>query len=275
MRVGIGLPNVHPGTSRETILEWARLAEEGPFTSLGVLHRTSWDVHDPLETLAAAAGVTRRVALVTMVAVAPLYETEQLAKSSAEIQRASEGRLVLGLSVGARPEDYEAAGVSTRGRGRRLDELLVALPDLWDELGAEAPTVLVGGTADLAFARMARWSDGYVHGGGPPRAFATAALKSLAAWRDYERPGRPRLWGQSYFVLGDAETAAHARDYMRAYYDFTGPFVERIVEDLLETPQAIAARVRGYAEAGCDELILLPAVSDPEQVHRLAEVLAG
>jgi hypothetical protein len=33
--------------------------------------------------------------------------------------------------------------------------------------------------------------------------------------------------------------------------------------------------VRGYAEAGCDELVLLPAVNDPEQVDRLADVVAG
>jgi hypothetical protein len=32
--------------------------------------------------------------------------------------------------------------------------------------------------------------------------------------------------------------------------------------------------VRGYAEAGCDELILFPSVADPAQLDRLAEVLA-
>jgi hypothetical protein len=45
------------------------------------------------------------------------------------------------------------------------------------------------------------------------------------------------------------------------------------VEGLLTTPQAVAAQVRGYAEAGCDELVLLPAVTDPEQADRLADVV--
>ena len=62
---------------------------------------------------------------------------------------------------------------------------------------------------------------------------------------------------------------------MREYYAFTGPYVERIVAELLTTPQAVAQFVRGYAEAGCDELALFPAVPHPDQLNRLAAVLAG
>lgn len=273
--VGIGLPNVIPGTTTETLVEWARRADRGPFTSLGVLDRRAWDCPDPMEALLAVAPETERVVLATVVVVAPLRTTERLAEEAAEVQAASDGRLVLGVSVGARVEDYEAAGADPRGRGRRLDEQLFRLPDLWEGSGALAPPVLVGGTADVAFARMARFADGYVHGGGPPRAFANAAVKARAAWADFARPGDPRLWGQSYFALGDRDTAARGRAYMRQYYGFTGPFVERIVEGLLTTPQAVAQRVRGYAEAGCDELVMVPAVADPRQVDLLAEVIAG
>lgn len=272
MRVGVGLPNTIPGTSPETLLEWSRRAEAGPFTSVGVLHRVKYDAHDPFDALAAAAAETRRVSLVTMVAVGPLYEAEDLAERSGAVHASSDGRLILGLSTGARVEDYEAAGVDPRGRGRRLDDQLRRLPELWEDRG---PPILVGGLADRAFARMARWSDGYVHGGGPPRAFAGAALRARAAWRDLGRPGEPRLWGQSYFVLGDDDTVEGGLDYMRGYYAFVGPFAERIVEATLRTPQAIAQQVRGYDEAGCEELILLPAVNDPAQVDRLAEVIAG
>jgi hypothetical protein len=62
---------------------------------------------------------------------------------------------------------------------------------------------------------------------------------------------------------------------MRDYYSFTGPFADRIAEGMLATPQGVAAFVRGYAEAGCDELVLLPAVADIEQLMRLQEVLSG
>jgi len=35
---------------------------------------------------------------------------------------------------------------------------------------------------------MARYADGYVHGGGPPRAFAGAVSRAHAAWIDLGRP---------------------------------------------------------------------------------------
>src|SRR6476661_6598977 len=43
---------------------------------------------------------------------------------------------------------------------------------------------------------------------------------------------------------------------------------------LLTTPQAIAQFVQGYADAGCDELILFPTVPDLAQLAQLADVLA-
>jgi alkanesulfonate monooxygenase SsuD/methylene tetrahydromethanopterin reductase-like flavin-dependent oxidoreductase (luciferase family) len=280
MRVGIGLPNAVPGTNGRTLLEWARRAEAGPFTSLGVLDRVAYDSHEPLGTLAAAAAATERIRLATMVVIAPLRPKSVLAKQAASVDELSGGRLTLGLAVGARTEDYEAAGVPHVGRGRRFDDQLEDLRDLWDSaLGPKpaqpgGPELLVGGTTDLAFARVARHADGYVHGGGPPRAFARAADTARAAWADAGRPDHPALWGQGYFALG-ADAFERGRGYMLDYYAFTGPFAERIAEGLLTTPQQVASQVRGYAEAGCDELVLLPAVSDPEQVERLADVVAA
>jgi hypothetical protein len=83
------------------------------------------------------------------------------------------------------------------------------------------------------------------------------------------------LWGQGYFVLGDDATVAAGIAYMREYYAFTGPYVERIIAELLTTSQSVAHFVRGYAEAGCDDLVLFPTVADPDQLARLAAVLAG
>jgi alkanesulfonate monooxygenase SsuD/methylene tetrahydromethanopterin reductase-like flavin-dependent oxidoreductase (luciferase family) len=276
MRVGIGLPNGIPGTPGTAIAEWAARAEEGPFTSLGVIDRVAYDAHEPFASLAAAAAVTQRPRLVTMVVIAPLRSAAILANEAATLDSLSGGRLTLGLGVGARIEDYAAAGVDHRGRGRAFDDQLAQLRDLWESSpGPKAsPELLVGGSSDAAFARVARYADGYVHGGGPPRAFVRAADRARVAWTDMGRPGAPALWAQSYFALGD-DAVERGRAYMRDYYAFTGPFAEKIVEGLLTTPQQIAAQVRGYAEAGCDELVLLPAVAEPEQVDRLAEVVAG
>jgi hypothetical protein len=118
---------------------------------------------------------------------------------------------------------------------------------------------------------MARYGDGYAHNGGPPRAFERAAASARAAWSDLGRPGRPLLWGQGYFALGDEDAGA---DYLREYYAFTGPFAERIAAGNLTTARGIKDFVRGYAEAGCDELVLFPTVADRGQLDRLAEVLA-
>ena len=71
MDVGIGLPNTIPGTDGRLLVEWARRADAGPFSSLGVLDRLAYDAIDPFAALAAAAGVTERVGLATMIAIGP------------------------------------------------------------------------------------------------------------------------------------------------------------------------------------------------------------
>ena len=281
MDVGVGLPAAVPGTAGELVLEWARRAEQGPFASVGVLDRVAYDSYDPLLALAAAAAVTTRPRLVTMVVIAPLRGPALLAKQAASLDALSGGRLTLGLAIGARHEDYDVAGVDHSDRGRRFDEQLAYLRDAWDEgrIGPaparpDGPELLVGGSGGQAFARVARYADGYVHGGGPPRAFASAASKAWAAWTDAGRPGRPRLWGQAYFALGERPDVDRGAAYLRDYYAFTGPFAERIAAGNLTSPQMVKDLARGYEEAGCDHLVLLPTVADLAQLERLAEVLA-
>lgn len=282
MRVGVGLPTTFPGVSGKLIIDWAQSAEAQGLGSIGVLDRVAYDGYDPLAALAAASAVTSSIQLVTMIVIGPLRNTALLARQSLSVHALSGGRLSLGVAVGARKDDYEAAGLDYSTRGRRLAEQLASIRDLWEQRPmamplevSPTPDLLVGGGSDITFARVARYADGYVHGGGPPRAFARAADKARAAWADASRPGTPRLWGQGYFALGDDATIAAAIAYMRQYYAFTGSYVERIVAELLTTPQSVAQFVRGYAEAGCDDLVLFPAVAHPDQLARLAAVLAG
>lgn len=280
MQVGVGLPNAVPGTKPDTLVEWARRADDGPFSSVGVVDRTRYEGYDALTALATAAAVTTRVKLTTMILIAPLRPAAVLAKEAATLHALSGGRLVLGLGLGARRDDYALAGVAYGGRAARFDRHLTTLRDAWDGDVAgpplsepPGPVLLVGGGSDASFARASRSADGYVHGGGPPRAFARAAEKARAAWFDAGRPGEPRLWGQGYFALGDR--VDEGRAYMHDYYAFTGSFAGRIAEGMLSTPQAIVAFVKGYADAGCDEVVLFPAVSDPAQLDLLADALAG
>lgn len=279
MRVGVGLPNTIGGADRSDVVRWASMAEAGTFSSLAVFDRLQYQSLEPMMTLAVAAAVTSRIRLVTSVIIGPLRNTATLAKMAATLDVLSDGRLTLGISIGARQDDYDRAGIPYRERGRRLTQQLSDLRLHWDDstigpspIQSGGPPVLVGGNSDLAFGRVARFADGYFHGGGPPFAFSRMAEKARAAWSDGARPGRPQLWGMAYFALGGSETGPGA-DYLRNYYAFAGPFAERIAQGLLTTPQAITQFIRGYADAGCDELILFPTSADVTQLERLAELL--
>jgi alkanesulfonate monooxygenase SsuD/methylene tetrahydromethanopterin reductase-like flavin-dependent oxidoreductase (luciferase family) len=280
VKVGVGLPTSTPGSTRALLTSWARQADHGPFASLGVLDRVAYDILDPVATLGLAAGITERIRLATMILIAPLRNTVLLAKQAATLDLLSGGRFTLGVAVGARGEDYAVAGVEQRRRGARLGEQLSRLKEIWDEgrVGprptARGPQLLVGGGSGETFARAARYADGYVHGGGPPRAFAGAASRARAAWRELGRPGEPVLWGMGYFALGETATERGA-EYLRHYYAFTGPFAEKIAAGNLVSPGAIVDTVRGYADAGCDELVFFPTVSALEQLDRLADVIGG
>lgn len=280
MNVGVGLPNTTAGLSPELVINWARQADEGPFATLGVFDRLVYNSYEPLTSLAAAAAVTCRIGLATTIVIGPLRNTAMLAKAAATVDALSGGRFTLGIAVGARKEDYDAAKVDYGSRGKAVAEQLLELRLHWEDesIGPrpakpQGPAIIVGGMSDIVFARMARYADGYIHGGGPPRAFARAADKARAGWRDAGRPGQPLLWAQGYYALGDETAVRTGADYLRDYYAFTGPFAERIAEGLLTTPQAISQFIRGYEDAGCDELILYPTVSSLTQLDRLAEVV--
>jgi alkanesulfonate monooxygenase SsuD/methylene tetrahydromethanopterin reductase-like flavin-dependent oxidoreductase (luciferase family) len=275
VNIGVGLPTTVPGATGELLLEWARRADAGPFSSVAVLDRVVYDSYEPFVTLAAAAGVTSRVRLATMIAIGPLRSTALLAKQAASVHGLSGGRLTLGLAVGARTEDFDAAGVEHTGRGKRLAEQLAYIRGEVDgeRVGPsrDGIEVLVGGLSGPAFARMARYADGYAHNGGPPRAFENAAARARAAWGDLGRPGKPKLWGQGYFAFGDLD---RGDAYLRDYYAFTGPFAEKIAAGNLTSARAVKDFVRGYEEAGCDELVLFPTVGELDELERLQEALA-
>jgi alkanesulfonate monooxygenase SsuD/methylene tetrahydromethanopterin reductase-like flavin-dependent oxidoreductase (luciferase family) len=275
VNVGVGLPTTVPGATGELLLEWARRADDGPFSSVGVLDRVVYDSYEPFAALAGAAAVTSRVRLATMIAIGPLRATALLAKQAASVHGLSGGRLTLGLAVGARLDDFDAAGVEHKGRGKKLGEQLAYIRgDVdGDKVGPsrDGIEILVGGLSGPAYSRMARYADGYAHNGGPPRAFANAAGRALAAWSDLGRPGKPKLWGQGYFAFADPD---RGEAYLKDYYAFTGPFAEKIAAGNLTSAGAVKDYVRGYEEAGCDELVLFPTVGDIDELERLREALA-
>ena len=280
MDVGIGLPNAVRGVDRRGIVEWARRAEAAGFSSLGTIDRIAYPNYESLIALAAAAAVTERIRLVTDILIAPLRtNTALLAKQAATIDNLSEGRLVLGLAVGGREDDYEVSGADLGSRGKTFDRQLEELGALWrGERGVgprpargDRPTVLIGGSSDVAFRRAARHADGWTLGGGTPDAFAEGRETLRAAWAAEGRDGEPRTMVLFYFALGDDAEAA-ARASLGDYYGFLGEYADQIVAGAAKDEDAVKGYLSAFEQAGVDEVICFPTSTDPEQVDLLAGV---
>ena len=106
VELGIFLPNTAPNASRQPILDSARIVDEGGLDSVWVVDRLTFPMVESLTTLAAVAGVTSRVKLGTSVLLGPTRDPALLAIQTASIDVLSAGRMILGLGVGSRAEDY-------------------------------------------------------------------------------------------------------------------------------------------------------------------------
>src|SRR5436189_5370534 len=240
MDIGIGLPNAVLGVDRRGILDWAREAESAGFASLGTIDRIAYDNYDALTTLAAAAAVTEKIRLTTDILISPLRQTAHLAKQAATIDHLSGGRLVLGVAVGGREDDYELSEVEFHKRGAIMDRQLEELQRLWNRAANEGdfgprpangkrPSLMIGGTADVAYRRAAKYADGWTLGGGTPDALREGRAKVREAWDAQGRDGEPRTMALFYFALG-GQPEEDAQHSLRSYYAFLGDYADRIVQ---------------------------------------------
>ena len=113
-----------------------------------------------------------------------------------------------------------------------------------------------------AFERTAKYADGWVMGGGTPDMLRDGVEKTRAAWKAAGREGEPRIMSLAYYALGDGAKDA-ARAYLGDYYSFLGDYVDTIVGSAATDADTVRAYVQGFADAGCDELILLPVRPGP------------
>jgi len=287
MDVGIGLPNAVPGTTGAQLTDWARAAESAGFSSLGTIDRIAYPNLEPMVSLAAAAAVTERIRLATTILIAPTrVNAALLAKQAASVQRLSSGRMVLGIAVGGREDDFTASDADFDSRGEKFDAMLDQIKDVWagsgESSGAEAddgvgpnvaaapPQLVLGGSIDAALRRGGRYGGGWIMGGGTPEMLSDGREKLLAAWSEAGRQGQPRVMALAYFSLGeDAEVAAST--YLKDYYAWLGEYADGIAASAAKDADTINGYQQGFAEAGCDELIWFPSSSDPTQVELLAE----
>lgn len=280
MEIGIGLPNAVRGVDRQGIVDWARRAEEAGFSSLGTIDRIVYSNYESLIALAAAAAVTERIRLVTDILLAPLRtNTALFAKQAASVDALSEGRLVLGLAPGGREDDYRASSADFHARGKAFDAQLEQLAELWSGNGGVGPApadgrrprLLIGGASVPSFRRAAAHGDGWTQGGGTPEAFAEGLAAVQRAWADAGRDGRPYAVALIYFALGDDDD--RGRENLLDYYAWLGEYAAGVADSAARDQQTLKSYIAAFEEAGADELICFPALSDPDQVELLAQAV--
>ncbi len=136
---------------------------------------------DPLIWMAFVASTTRRIKLGTAVLILPQHNPVITAKQVATIDHLSGGRVLLGIGVGWLKEEFDAIGAPFAARGRRADEYVAAMRELWS---SDAPTfhgefvnfdkayclpqpvnksvpIIIGGDSKPAARRAGRLGDGY------------------------------------------------------------------------------------------------------------------
>ncbi|HVM11893.1 MAG TPA: LLM class flavin-dependent oxidoreductase, partial [Actinomycetota bacterium] len=142
VRVGLGLftGQVPPESGRSfadeyhDIIELARLGESLGFDSVWVSeHHGAGDGYLPslLPVLGAIAAVTDRVRLGTGVLLTPFHHPLRLAEDAAVVDQLSGGRLILGLGLGWREEEFRMFGVPIRERVGRTLETVEILRKAW------------------------------------------------------------------------------------------------------------------------------------------------
>lgn len=235
MRFGVMFANTGHGSSPDGAAAIARAAEDGGFATLWTVEHVvvpsgygsaypydksgkmaggaeAFDLPDPLIWLAYVAGQTERIRLGTGILILPQRNPVVAAKEVATLDHLSGGRLTLGVGAGWLAEEFAALGVPFEERGRRLDEYIDALRELWAPTGDEEkstfhgeffdfdncisrprPThgtvpIVIGGHTKPAARRAARRGDGFMPGNASPEeladAFALMESEAATAGRD-------------------------------------------------------------------------------------------
>ena len=183
MRAGLMMP---PGAPASHVTALARDAEELGFDFLACGEHVFF--HGPTANafiaLAAAAGATERIRLLSALTILPVYPPALAAKMIATLDGVSGGRFELGVGVGGEfPAEFEACGIPVAERGRRTDEALTVLARLFTgepvhfagryttlagqrlqpvPVQRPRPPIWVGGRREASMIRAGRYGDGWL-----------------------------------------------------------------------------------------------------------------
>ncbi|HEX3980915.1 MAG TPA: LLM class F420-dependent oxidoreductase [Acidimicrobiales bacterium] len=197
MQIGVVLPQTELGPDESAVRSYGQGIEE-----LGYRHllaydhvvgadpavHVGWDgpydidtqFHEPYVLFGYLAACTD-LELVTGITILPQRPTALVAKQAAEVDLLTGGRFRLGVGIGWNAVEYEALGQDFSSRGRRLEEQVGLLRQLWtarsvtmsgrfDHItgaGLAPPPIQrpipiwFGGASPRAYRRMGRLADGW------------------------------------------------------------------------------------------------------------------
>ncbi len=295
---GIYLPNVgwEAAPSPAELAAFAVDAEEGGFDSVWVEDRLlhgEVEMLEALTTLTFVAAHTTRVKLGTSVLLVNLRNPLSLAKSLSTLDYLSGGRLVIGTSLGGRPPEYDAAGVSMRTRVSRFTSTVRFMRAAWGEeqpglapdLAEGLPMlprpaqrhipIWFGGRVEPALLRAATLADGWLASSTTTAeafrsGWATIAAHATAAGRDPEVLTPAKF---CYIHVDDSTERALSRleDTLPRYY---GRPYDAANLSIYGPPSRCVEEAMKLLDAGVRTLIFATVTPDRAQLARVArEVL--
>jgi probable F420-dependent oxidoreductase len=242
--------------------------------------------------LAQLAALTERVTIGTSILLLPLYPPALVAKQIADLDRATDGRVVLGIGVGGEyPQEFRACQIPLNERGRRTDEMIPLLRRLWtaEEITHTGryyamedvrihpapaqpggPPIVVAGRKEPAMRRAATLGDGWFPYLYSPRRYAASVTTiddvASAAGRDLSA----FEWLVFLFVNvnpdGDAARDEAARTMGGTYNQDFRAMVDRVAA--AGTVEEVTAKVQAFHDAGARHFVFSPATAggDPRPV---------
>jgi probable F420-dependent oxidoreductase len=297
MRVGLMFP---PGVDVARVPELARRAERLGFDYFCCGEHVFF--HGPITNafvgLAAAAGATERIRLLSALTVLPVYPAALAAKLAATLDRVSGGRLDLGVGVGGEfPPEFTAVGVPVAERGRRADEALDLLERLFTgdpvtfdgefstltglaldppPVQRPGPPIWVGGRKLAAQRRAARHAAVWLPYLVTPERLGTSlgTVRDLAEGFGRDRESvRGAVFCWSAVDADDARGRALVTGAVSTMYrqDFTALAAKYLLGG---SPARVTDRLAEYALAGAEDLVFAPACP-PDDVDRVIETFAA
>lgn len=292
--IGLSIPGTAPDRTPRTSIEFAQRAEAAGAHSVWATDRLVDSTPDVFVTMAAVAATTTRVLIGSSVTLGVLRPPLLLAKSAASVDVLSNGRVILGLGVGSREEDFRAAQVPFAERGRRMDDAIGILKLAWSgepirfdgrihhldlgpfrELPVQRPhpPIWFGGGAPSVLKRTAEVGQGFIAStsSGPAgfrEQWATIAAHADAVGRDIAEITPAAL---SYAAVAPDRQDAEAlmRDHLIRSF---GPArLERGLGPLVGTPDDLVRGAHTYFDAGVQVLIVASVSADPRHLDLLCE----